>query len=218
MGTECRRVVNLLNQQSRYIEGMFDPHMVGIQDINNYFNHHRCIVNELQIIDPITNSKKQYEIFGTYWRPEYNHRLLENLWSTGHSFIIHSPYITTRVRETVREIEANNDVSCDAHTYCGRADSKSFHPHSDESHNLIVQCSGQTLWKVWDLSTERSQMFPDLNDDAMIEVVMKPGDAIFIAKGIVHQAKALTDRISVSFPFVPGLPTLQDEIDLEWSQ
>ena len=210
---------NLLNLRSKYIENMFDPHMVSIGDINDYFNHRRCIPDELQVIDPSTSEKKDYSYINTQWRKEYDHRMIENLWSTGHSFIIHSPHISPRVRKTVKEIEAKNNVSCDAHTYCGRADSKSFHPHSDNVHNLIVQCSGQSLWKVWKHSTAMSMTFPNLDDtDVMIEVVMKPGDAIFIPKGKIHQAKALTDRISVSFPFMPGPTPLQDEINLEWNQ
>ena len=51
----------------------------------------------------------------------------------------------------------------------------------------------------------------------MLEFVMSPGDAVLIPKGQIHQAIPQTDRISVSFPYTPGLQGIQDDITLSWS-
>ena len=206
----------LLRQPAEYIPGSFDPDLVTVKDLENYFNHHRCTPDELQVISPDTNEKIKYEIDQRPWRPSYDPSSIENLWEQGFSFILHSPYINKKVKQITQTIESSNFVSCDAHIYCGKKQSASFHPHSDDNFNLIVQCAGQSAWRVWDAITPESGCWPNLQDDPMIKVVMSPGDAIIIPKGQVHQAEPLTDRISVSFPFSPGPKTIKRDVRLSW--
>ena len=206
----------LLRQPAEYIPGAFDPELVTIKDIENYFNHHRCTPDELQAISPDNNEKLGFELHRRPWRPTYDPDSIENLWDEGFSFILHSPYINNKVKQTVKTIESSNFVSCDAHTYFGKRQSKSFHPHSDDNFNLIVQCAGQSAWRVWGIVTNESGIFPDLEEDPIIKVIMNPGDALIIPKGQIHQAEPLTDRISVSFPFVPGPKTIRKDMRFSW--
>ena len=40
-----------------------------------------------------------------------------------------------------------------------------------------------------------------MKEDPILDVIMKPGDAIWIPAYYPHQAISLTSRMSVSFPF-----------------
>lgn len=195
----------LLTEQARYYPNVYDTPPLTTEDIDNYLNGHKFIPDELKVISPITNETDSYVNINQPWREAYDSDCMEHMWSTGYSFIIHSPYVSDGVKNIVKSIEQTNHVSCDAHVYMGKHNSQSFPPHDDNSHNLIVQCVGETVWRVW---TD--------GYDPSIDVVMSPGDAIFIPKGITHQAQPLSDRMSVSFPFFPGPKTIQRNIRLDW--
>lgn len=208
---------SLVTREAQYYPQAFNPGILSITDVENYLNNHRYLHEELKVIRPTTQATDHYSSIHQPWRNAYDPATMEMLWNNGYAFILHSPYVSERVKNIVKWIELKNDVSCDAHVYMGRADSKSFPPHCDHSYNLIVQCAGETHWRVWDIITE-PQDFEHLSYDPYIDVVMSPGDAIIIPRGQVHQAVALTDRMSVSFPFYPGPKTIQRDIQLNWSQ
>ena len=195
----------LLGQEARYYPKAYDTPPLTIKHIEGYLNDHKFTHDELKVISPDTNEIDNYVNIEQPWRSAYDADCMEHLWTIGYSFIIHSPYVSKPVKFIAASIEEANHSSCDAHVYMGKANSQSFPPHDDESNNLIVQCAGNTLWRVWTGGYE-----------PFIDVVMEPGDAIYIPKGITHQAQPLSDRLSVSFPFFPGPKTIQRDIRLDW--
>ena len=55
-----------------------------------------------------------------------------------------------------------------------------------------------------------------IDDAPILDVIMKPGDAIWIPLHYPHLATSLTPRMSVSFPFTPrGLMSIAHE-DRNW--
>ncbi len=100
------------------------------------------------------------------------------------------------------EEEYNGDV--DAHIYVCRnpAIEHPFQIHYDRSDNVIVQCEGVTNFKVWEEVKDPHHEFHHLEMDSspILDVDMKPGDAIWIPRYYPHLATSKTKRLSVSFP------------------
>ena len=70
---------------------------------------------------------------------------------------------------------------------------------------VIIQCEGRTNFKVWDVdeTASREKGMNSLltrEDPPIIDVDMRPGDAIWIPKYYPHLATSKNVRMSVSFP------------------
>lgn len=115
---------------------------------------------------------------------------------------------TAAINSFARTIEETYHMPTDAHIYiCKNVSAE--HPfgiHFDDSHNVIVQCEGETNFKVWDMIKDRNQPLPKLSDHPLLDVDMKPGDAIWIPYHYPHLATSYTPRMSVSFPFMGDKP------------
>lgn len=117
---------------------------------------------------------------------------------------------SSRVNETIngicKELEETFFNSCsDAHIYFTIADTMEggFGIHWDYSHNLIVQVEGNTRFLLWDVyakENETERVVESLDKDPIVDVVMNPGDAVFVPLRSYHQAISQTKRLSVSFP------------------
>ena len=82
--------------------------------------------------------------------------------------------------------ELNNSTEWDVHVYTGQEnDCNSFGAHFDLADNFILQTEGKSRWIV-------SHAF---------DIILNPGDAIFIPRNWVHECKPMGKRISLSFPF-----------------
>jgi ribosomal protein L16 Arg81 hydroxylase len=82
--------------------------------------------------------------------------------------------------------ELKKSVRNDVHIYAGLNEvSKSFGEHFDQSANFILQTEGKSRWVI----------------SSFLDVVMEPGDVVYIPKLYVHECIPLTKRISLSFPF-----------------
>lgn len=207
-------LTNLLQRDATYIQGAFDPDLVTLDNVENYLNNHKFAHDELKILRAETNDVEEYGHHKNPWRSEYDPACMENLWESGYSFILHSPFVSDKLKEAVRTIEAHNGVTCDSHIYMGKKHSESYPPHNDPSHSLNVQCAGRTHWKVWQGIYDGVSF--DLDYEPIIDVIMEPGDAILVKKGQIHQAQPITDRIGVSFQFYPGPSSIQRDIRLSW--
>lgn len=107
----------------------------------------------------------------------------------------------SRVNKTINsicdELEQLTKRSVDAHIFFTVDKTKpSFNIHKDTSDNLIVQVDGSSNVKVW---TEKYE----LRSKPKLDVVLNPGDAIYIPKQHWHQVIAKSKRLSVSFPISP---------------
>lgn len=59
--------------------------------------------------------------------------------------------------------------------------------HFDPIDTVHWNCVGATIWKIWN------------SEDNAIEVLMEPGDVIYVAEGNVHEVESLTPRAGIIF-------------------
>ena len=77
-----------------------------------------------------------------------------------------------------------------------------FGSHWDLNDNVIVQCEGVTNFKVWEKIPEGwdgAKVHLNLIHKPLLDVEMKPGDAIWIPRYHPPLAPSRTSRMSVSF-------------------
>jgi len=93
------------------------------------------------------------------------------------------------------------------HVYCGLVGGKSFSIHDDYPANFIIQAEGETRWKVFNNRISylygTGRMNGKLKEDMLdvaIDVVLKPGDALYIPARTFHVAYPDKQRISLSVP------------------
>ena len=135
---------------------------------------------------------------------------------------------TRKINDFAKSIEDEYSMPTDAHIYmCKNVEVE--HPfgiHFDRSHNIIVQCEGETNFKVWDkvdegiiqyeqLGMKQDSTNLNIEDDPLLNIDMKPGDAIWVPAYHPHLATSITPRMSVSFPFINKNKTIQNR---EWIQ
>jgi len=105
-----------------------------------------------------------------------------------------------QINNVCKLIEDYTGFEVDAHLYftlcCDDTDIDKF-IHKDKSNNLIVQIDGETNFKVWDDSSRENLK------DPVLDIIMAPGDMLFIPNNIWHGALSLSNRLSVSFPISP---------------
>ncbi len=136
-------------------------------------------------------------------------------------YIKEMSHATKNINQLAGEIEKEYGYHTDAHIFICKNPSAP-HPlgaHMDDNDNVIVQCEGETNWKVWDkvpfIPDDRKQWVNmDLDNPPVLDVTLLPGDAVWIPKFHPHLATSVTERLSVSFPS-RGEKTDQF-IDREW--
>ena len=126
---------------------------------------------------------------------------------------------TEKINEFAKNLEDEYDQEVDAHIYLCR-NLKIKHPfgiHFDISDNVIVQCEGETNFKVWDIIKDKSAPSSNMSitDTPLLDVDMKKGDAIWIPRYYPHLATSNTQRLSVSFPFNRKIDNTRRE-DRHW--
>lgn len=193
-------LIHALNSgEAKYFPDAYSPNLVSIDDINSYIN--RTNANDYELVVIENHSRKPTPIKKYGWRKSWNTKLLQKYWDSNCSLVLHTIQLNENLKKLIQYFEEETGMQFDAHTYCGKADSKSYKYHCDVSHNLILQCQGYTRWKVYPLITKQSMTFSEIKIDPVIDVVMNPGDMIWVPMFQVHYAEPITDRLSVSFPF-----------------
>ena len=136
---------------------------------------------------------------------------------------------TKKINDFARKLERKYRLPCDAHLYMCR-NPTGGHPfgiHFDRSHNVIIQCDGETNFKVWEKIKDRdlfkmthyqnqSSVGLSMNDPPLMDVIMKPGDAIWIPAYYPHLALSKTCRLSVSFPLLLSTEWGREYEDRKW--
>jgi len=143
----------------------------------------------------------------TEWTKDYSclpPSLIEEVLDNYIVFIADMSRSTKKINEFAKMLEKEYRLQADAHIYICRNPFIKHHfgTHFDGSDNVIVQCEGETNWKVWDKVTDSTQQpyLMDINSDPILDVNMTPGDTIWIPKYHPHRATSKTVRLSVSFP------------------
>lgn len=110
------------------------------------------------------------------------------------------------------------DVHAAIHVYAGLEGSKSFSIHDDYPANFIIQVEGETRWQVFENRIsylfKTGRMNGRVNTSTLrpvIDVVLTPGDALYIPSRAYHCAEPTEKRLSISIPCWNRLTT--DPVD-----
>ena len=157
-------------------------------------------------------NKKPLEQYKPFWSPVpcQDKNTIHDHIQSKESFVITGYSKTNRkAQDLCIEIERSLDVCTDIHVYGGKAESPSFKTHCDHFSNFIIQCVGETQWKVYknkQTSLLACRNDKELNYDIMEiewEGVLLPGDMLYIPDRAYHQAMPDRPRLSMSIPCVP---------------
>ena len=118
--------------------------------------------------------------------------------------------VNKSINELCKLIENQTGSEVDAHVYFSffyQDQDIEKYIHKDKSNNLIIQIDGETNFKVF--GTDR-------NSDIILDVIMQPGDMLYIPAGYWHGALSLSRRLSLSIPISPHRVEIQE--DRHWIQ
>ena len=161
---------------------------------------------ELELIDKF-GRKLQIPKYNKAWThfPIYEKSFIANHVNLGYSLVIlnYASY-SHETYDLVNTFENNFDVNAAIHVYCGLENSNSFNIHTDYPSNFILQVEGRTLWKIFE-NKHSSLLSPrfDIEDKNLkidIEVILEPGDVLYIPSNTYHCAYPSEKRISISVP------------------
>jgi hypothetical protein len=114
----------------------------------------------------------------------------------GNAFVIlNYSYYNLVTTQLMKELADKFDVFPDIHAYGGLEGSGSFNIHKDYPPNIIVQVYGETPWKIW----------KDLTEPPVIDLVLKPGEVLYVPGGLYHVAIPVGQRVSMSIPCWPNI-------------
>ena len=182
----------------------YRPNLLSWNEMANIINN-RPLMNNTRVNLLENNSK--YEWLCTDWTKDGNcfpPSLIRKLLDKIMIYFIDMSRATKKINDFAKSIEDYYGKQTDAHIYvCRNLEIKHyFGIHFDTNHNVIVQCEGETNFKVWDKVEDENQRCHHMNisEDPILDVDMQPGDTIWIPKHFPHLATSLTPRLSVSFP------------------
>lgn len=113
--------------------------------------------------------------------------------------------VNQQINDLCASIENKTGSEVDAHIYFSfYYNDKNIEKyiHRDKSNNLIIQIDGETNFKVWN---------KDRDSDIILDVIMQPGDVLYIPAGYWHGALSLSRRLSLSVPISPHQVELRED-------
>lgn len=131
------------------------------------------------------------------------------------AYLADATRLNAALNETAKELEELFiGASVDAHIYFCLSDdlTAGFNIHFDYSHNLIVQLEGSSKIEIWNKKSydDSARIVDSLDETPVIDVVMNPGDAVFVPMNTYHRVNSLEKRMSVSFPISYNNTACQD--------
>lgn len=156
----------------------------------------------IKLIHPETGKTIPIEdyVITTRWEKRFDMDKLRSLWEDCYSFIVHGSCITPNVRQLIEEVEEDHNVDAQSHIYMGKYGSRSFSIHADNPDNLIVQCIGKSKVTVYNEYSNFAGVFPNADVSVKEQVILEPGNSIYIPSLQYHLFEPLTDRLSISIP------------------
>lgn len=172
---------------------------------------------DIQLVNRETNVYHEMMIYERCWsRPSFDVKDIMDGVADGHNIIINNfGWVNRQKQEILHQFENHfPGARCELHIYAGIAPTKSFKIHEDFANNFILQVEGETRWKVYknrrSMVWEQIQYDLDENDlEVAIDVVMQPGDMLFIPQGCYHWAQPQSKRLSCSIPLWTNTPHLK---------
>lgn len=133
----------------------------------------------------------------------------------GNGFVIMDyAFYSQKTSQLMQIFENIYMVNAAIHVYGGLAGSKSFWIHEDYPSNFIIQAEGETHWKIFNNRISSMYRTGTMNHqlkeedlDLAIDVVLQPGDALYIPSRAYHIAMPMGKRLSMSIPCWTRLPT-----------
>tara|TARA_A200000159_G_C7189615_1_gene283218 strand:- start:52 stop:756 length:705 start_codon:yes stop_codon:yes gene_type:complete len=166
-------------------------------------------IRPLMSTDRVLMKDKRCEWVTAGWNLDsncYPPTLLKNLLEKNICAMVDMSRCTKKINNFAKKIEDECKYQTDAHIYICR-DINLEHPfgiHWDNNDNIIVQCEGRTHWKIWESTDETIEAkygnWIESSSSPIVDVIMEPGDAIWVPLHYPHLATSLTPRLSVSFP------------------
>jgi hypothetical protein len=133
--------------------------------------------------------------------------LFEKLQQGSSLIIMNYGFYNEKTMHLLKIFETLFEVNAAIHVYGGLTGSKSFCIHDDYPANFIIQVEGKTRWKVFhnriSYLYKTGTMNNKLNEadlDVAIDVVLEPGDALYIPSRSYHAAYPDEKRLSISIP------------------
>ena len=213
----------LINETPLYIKNFVDhpERLISWSDVAACMNN--PIAYNVELID--TNGCKVN--LSKYDYAANKQSLFDGL-SNGHGLIINEyGFYNEATNAFLNLFETSFDVNCAIHVYCGLQGSKSFNIHCDSPHNFILQVEGRTRWKVYanrmNTLLDFHAGYPTFKMDeskltTAIDVVLEPGDGLYIPPKVYHVAYPDQARISISVPCWPRSKQQAPAVDRRYLQ
>ncbi|OYY89737.1 MAG: cupin [Sphingomonas sp. 28-66-16] len=123
--------------------------------------------------------------------------------------------ISPRLAEITDMLGAQFAARANANIYCSFEGIQGFATHCDLHEVFAVQCYGEKRWRLYRNRAENPTMQPSGGEEAQriidqargavaMEVTMRPGDLLYIPRGVYHDAIASSDQsLHVTFSALP---------------
>ena len=187
---------NFLNDPSQY---------VSWKDVEDVINKDACYIELIR-----NQIKVDIPGFKYFWFGKHTHHkkyIFDGI-NSGDTFIINQyTNYKKEINDLCASIEECYDVVVDAHVDGGlKSDCKSFKPHVDVPANFICQIEGTTHWQVYGnkssalLNHYQTNTFniPDNTLEVELDVMLEPGDVIYLPSRTFHGAFPSGKRLSIS--------------------
>jgi ribosomal protein L16 Arg81 hydroxylase len=185
-------------------------------DVENCLNRPELYTFEL--IDPETNSKIEIPEHSKAWiwdRKVQDKEFMFSKVNQGYGLVITNyGFYSEKTNHLLSIFEKMFSVNAAIHVYCGLGSSTSFPIHDDYPCNFIIQVEGETHWKVFNNRISYMHRTGIMNNliqedelDLAIDVVLTPGDGLYIPSRCFHVANPTTKRLSMSIPCWNRFPT-----------
>lgn len=175
------------------------------KDVEDVINRDACYIELIR-----NQVKTAIPTFKYFWfsKPNHNKKFIFDSVNSGDTFIINQyTNYKKEISDLCASIEECYDVIVDAHVYGGlMTDCKSFKPHVDIPANFICQIEGTTHWQIYKnkssalLNHYQTNTFsiPDDTLEVEIDVMLEPGDVIYLPSRTFHAAFPEGKRLSIS--------------------
>jgi len=206
------------NDSPHHWTQVYDPSFLATWSEVEYCLNNPQFYN-IQFVNRDTNVYIDLPKYERCWSmPSQDVREVVDTFNQGHTCIINNfEWVNRDKQEICRSIEELfPDIRASLHIYCGIEPGKSFKIHEDYANNLICQVEGETHWTIYNNRASNIVGQKDFTEgidqskmDVAIDVILKPGDILYIPARCYHQARPTEKRLSVSIPMQHMLPHLK---------
>jgi len=200
-----------LNDNPLYLKNIFPTpeKYLSWHDVEQCLNYPELF--DFEVIDPHTNSKIEIPSYRKTWvwsKLVQDKSFIFDKINNGFGLVIlnYGSY-NDITNQLLKYFEQEFYVNAAIHVYCNIKENGSFFIHEDYPSNFIIQVEGTTPWKVY--NNRLSNLYPTgiMNNfikekdlSVALDVVLEPGDVLYIPSRMYHYAKPCNKRLSMSIP------------------